>query len=68
MQVGHRWTCPGAKSHRTPVVAGRKGEWLTTDEYQKVVTKIEEQFSVAFDMKHPQITKGRAMNIYMERR
>lgn len=53
---------------RTPVTVGRKDEWLTPDEYQEMVTKIEEQFAVAFDTQHPQITKGRAINIYMERR
>lgn len=51
---------------RTTVTVGRKDEWLTPDEYREMVTQIEEQFAIAFDTQHPQITKGRAMNIYVK--
>lgn len=54
------------RSDRTTVIVGRKDEWLTPDEYRQMVTQTEEQFAILFDTQHPQITKGRAMNIYMK--
>jgi len=45
---------------------GRQGKWLTKLDYRKVVIKLEaSDLSVAFDMEHPQITSGKAINIYM---
>ena len=48
-------------------VVGRKEEWMTEAKYHRVVAHLEaSELSVTFDMEHPQITKGRAMNIYMK--
>jgi len=57
----------GKRPNGESFVLGRKEEWLTKAEYHEVVAKLEaSELSVAFDMKHPQITKGRALNIYMK--
>ena len=49
------------------VSIGKQPKWLTKAEYHKVIMKLETSpLSLTFDMEHPQITKGRAINIYMK--
>lgn len=49
------------------VSVGAQPKWLTKLEYHKVIMKLEaSELSLLFDMQHPQITKGRAINIYMK--
>lgn len=42
-------------------------KWLTKVEYHKVIAKLETSpLSLVFDIEHPQITSGKAINIYMK--
>jgi len=57
----------GKRPNGESFVVGRKEEWMTEAKYHRVVAQLEaSELSVAFDMKHPQVTKGQAINVYMK--